>query len=159
MKTNNNTKLMKKYGTNLKPQTQNTNFMYLSCLWQIAALWKVPMKQPMQQHWWCTVRMITDHAVQWGVQLLRPHLRSSHSPHICTQATSCTGEFTEDSLFQLYTHSTLNGSLHSSSIRMYLIKLSPHKETNQSHNYMISLCYPFLFTYWLVMLPLKIIWI
>jgi hypothetical protein len=85
---------MKKYGTNLKLQTQNINFMYLSYLWQIAAVLKVPTKQQVQQHWRCTVQMATDHAAQWEVQLLPPHLRSSHSPHFCTQATSGTGEFT-----------------------------------------------------------------
>jgi len=64
MRTNNDTQPMKKYGTNIKLQILNINFMYLSCLWQIAAVLKVPTKQPVQQYWWCTVHMTTDHAAQ-----------------------------------------------------------------------------------------------
>ena len=85
---------IEKNSTNLTLHNQNIIFMYLSCLWWTAAVLKVPKRKQVQQHWCCTVQMTTDHAAQWGVQLLPPHLRSSHSPHFCTQATSGTGEFT-----------------------------------------------------------------
>jgi hypothetical protein len=119
--------------------------MYLSCLWQTAAVLKVPTRQPEQQHWCCTVCRPTDHATQWEVLLHPPHLRSSYSPQSCKQATSGTAEFTQDSVSIgiFIPHSLVPYTL--SLFECILRKsLSPHNETNKSHYCMMPFCRPFL---------------